>query len=67
MAVGMDHGWIITLAGAGQASPQGSFAAEGGSGIPVPDLSIEVNGLDSVHSRMIEAGYNTEYGPVTEP
>jgi len=44
-----------------------SIATEGGSGTPVPDLSIEVDNLDEVHSRMREAGIATEYGPVSEP
>mgnify|MGYP001351527653 CR=1 FL=1 len=67
MAIGMDQGWIITLVGSGQASPQVSFAVEGGSGTPVPDLSIEVDDLAAIHARMVDAGYQVEYGPVTEP
>ena len=67
MTVGMDHGWIITFMGSGQASPQISFATEGGSGMPVPDLSIEVDDLSLVHERVVSAGYRPEYGPVTEP
>jgi catechol 2,3-dioxygenase-like lactoylglutathione lyase family enzyme len=67
MTVGMDHGWIITFVGEGHASPQISFASEGGSGTPVPDLSIEVDDLNMVHERMVSAGYQPEYGPVTEP
>ncbi len=61
MTVGMDHGWIITFVGSGQASPQISFAIEGGSGTPVPDLSIEVADLAAVHQRVTEAGYRVEY------
>lgn len=67
MAVGMDHGWIITFIGAGQASPQISFTIEGGSGTPVPDLSIEVGDLSMAHKQVVDAGYHPEYGPVTEP
>jgi len=36
----MDRGWIGTLTGMGTTIPQISFAIEGGSGTPVPDLSI---------------------------
>ncbi len=43
MDVVMDHGWIVTFAAAASASPQISIANEGGSGTPVPDLSIEVD------------------------
>ena len=67
MTVGMDHGWIITFIGEGQASPQISFATEGGSGTPVPDLSIEVDNLSMTYQRAVDAGYQPEYGPVTEP
>ena len=67
MTVGMDHGWIITFIGEGQASPQISFATEGGSGTPVPDLSIEVDDLSMAHQLAVDAGYQPEYGPVAEP
>ena len=67
MSVVMDHGWIVTLAGAGEMVPQISFAAEGGSGTPVPDLSIEVDDLDEVHRRIVAARIAVEYGPVAEP
>ncbi|MDF3983677.1 VOC family protein [Luteibacter sp. PPL201] len=67
MAIAMDHGWIVTFVGQGRAAPQISFATEGGSGTPVPDLSIEVDDLDAIHERMAAAGYGTAYGPVNEP
>jgi catechol 2,3-dioxygenase-like lactoylglutathione lyase family enzyme len=64
----MDQGWIVTLA-AGEllSQPQISFATEGGSGTPVPDLSIEVDDLAEVHRRVLAAGLPIEYGPVSEP
>ncbi|WP_322964313.1 VOC family protein [Sphingomonas fuzhouensis] len=67
MTLGMDHGWIITFVGAGPSTPQISFAVEGGSGTPVPDLSIEVDDLTSAHERVVGAGYRVEYGPTDEP
>ena len=67
MEVAMDHGWIITLVGQGLAAPQISFASEGGSGTPVPDLSLEVENLDDTIRQIRGAGYDIEYGPVTEP
>jgi catechol 2,3-dioxygenase-like lactoylglutathione lyase family enzyme len=33
----------------------------------VPDLSIEVDNLDAVHRRILDAGFPIEYGPVIEP
>lgn len=67
MTIGMDHGWIVTFVGAGEVSPQISFASEGGSGTPVPDLSIEVKDVREVHDRAVAAGFPIEYGPATEP
>ncbi|MBV9655953.1 MAG: VOC family protein [Acetobacteraceae bacterium] len=67
MSVVMDLGWIITFAGPGTAPPQISVATEGGSGMPVPDISIEVDDLDEVHRRAVSAGTAIVYGPVNEP
>jgi catechol 2,3-dioxygenase-like lactoylglutathione lyase family enzyme len=55
------------FAGKGTAPPQVSVASEGGSGTPVPDLSIEVDDLGEVHRRAVAAGLPIEYGPVSEP
>jgi hypothetical protein len=63
----MDQGWIATYGGPQQMRVQISFASEGGSGTPVPDLSIEVDDLDLAHVRMKAAGFAIEYGPVDEP
>ena len=63
----MDHGWIATYGSRGAMSVQISFASQGGSGAPVPDLSIEVDDLDAALERMRGAGVFIEYGPVDEP
>lgn len=64
----MDHGWIATYGIAGSAMPlQMSFASEGGSGTPVPGLSIEVDDVDAVHRVVLATGYAIEYGPADEP
>ena len=63
----MDHGWVVTFAAETRAAPQISIASEGGSGTPVPDLSIEVDNLDEVHQRLLAAGWAIEYGPTSEP
>lgn len=67
LTVAMDHGWIATFAGDESARPQVSIASSGGSGMPVPDLSIEVDDLDAVHRRVVDAGLAIEYGPAVEP
>ena len=63
----MDQGWIVTLAGAGAQPPQLSLARDGGSGTPVPALSIEVDDLDDVLAQAVAQGHRPVYGPETEP
>ena len=63
----MDHGWIATYGSRAAMSVQISVASEGGSGTPVPDLSIEVDDLDAALERMRGAGIAIEYGPAEEP
>ncbi|KQN96537.1 MULTISPECIES: VOC family protein [Stenotrophomonas] len=63
----MDHGWIRTYAAASRMIPQLSFAVEGGSGTPVPDLSVEVDDLAEALARIRAAGIAIEYGPAREP
>jgi lactoylglutathione lyase len=67
LEVVMDHGWIRTLAAATTAHPQISFAREGGSGTPVPDISIEVDDVDAVFARAKSAGLEITYGIADEP
>lgn len=67
LATLMDQGWIVTMGSDRTARVQVSFASEGGSGTPVPDLSIEVDDLDEVHARIVDAGFHVTYGPVDEP
>jgi catechol 2,3-dioxygenase-like lactoylglutathione lyase family enzyme len=67
LEIGMDHGWIITFVASDESVPQISFAVEGKSGAPVPDLSVEVDDLREAHRRIVDAGWQVEYGPVTEP
>lgn len=67
LEVVMDHGWLITLASADSAPAQISLASEGGSGAPVPDLSIEVDNLDEVHERALAAGHEIPYALTLEP
>jgi len=63
----MDHGWIRTYGCQTEMTIQVSLAAEGGSGTPVPDLSIEVDDVDAALQRMRAAGFSIEYGPANEP
>ncbi len=63
----MDHGWLRTNAAFDKMTVQVSFASQGGSDTPIPDLSIEVDDLDEALHRIQESGIPVEYGPVTEP
>ena len=63
----MDHGWIATYGGDGTMPLQVSFASEGGSGTPVPGLSVEVDDVAAAHAAVVRGGYPVEYGPADEP
>ena len=65
--IAMNLGWIVTLT-SGEASPvQLSIASEGGSGTPVPDLSIEVDDVEAVHAHAQELGHDIAYPLTDEP
>lgn len=63
----MDHGWITTYGTQATMAVQVSVAVEGGSGTPVPALSIEVDDLKAALARLRQAGFPIEYGPADEP
>ncbi len=63
----MDHGWILSLAADTRARPQLSLASQGGSGTPVPNISIEVDDVDATHQRAREAGIHIIYPLTDEP
>jgi catechol 2,3-dioxygenase-like lactoylglutathione lyase family enzyme len=63
----MDMGWILTFGSKATTTVQVSVMSEGGSGTPVPDLSIEVDDLDTALARARKAKLPLEYGPVVEP
>ncbi len=63
----MDHGWLTTYGSLAPMNVQVSFASQGGSDTPVPDLSIEVDDVDAALREMTNAGFPIEYGPADEP
>lgn len=63
----MNHEWIVTYGSGEVMDVQISFASQGGSSTPTPDLSIEVDDVDVCFERMKEAGFKIEYGPADEP
>jgi catechol 2,3-dioxygenase-like lactoylglutathione lyase family enzyme len=63
----MDHGWIQTYGSSARMTVQISIATEGGSGTPVPDISIEVDDLGEVLERLTQRNIAIVYGPADEP
>lgn len=63
----MDHGWLVTLASGERAMTQIGIASEGGSGTPVPDLSIEVDDVDAAYRRAKAMGCKVVYDLTDEP
>jgi catechol 2,3-dioxygenase-like lactoylglutathione lyase family enzyme len=63
----MDLGWIRTYGSCAKMTIQLSVMSEGGSGTPVPDLSIEIDNVEEALKRVRKAGIAVEYGPATEP
>ncbi|MGK9169178.1 VOC family protein [Inquilinus limosus] len=67
LKLAMDMGWILTFTSDTTMTPQISVMSEGGSGTPVPDLSIEVDDVDAMHRKAVAMGLPIEYGPADEP
>ena len=63
----MDLGWIRTYGSKAKMTVQMSVMSEGGSGTPVPDLSIEVDDVEDALARVRKANVAIEYGPADEP
>ena len=63
----MDLGWIRTYGSSAKMTLQMSVMSEGGSGTPVPDMSIEVDDIEEALRKARKAGIAIEYGPATEP
>ncbi|MGC1505836.1 MAG: VOC family protein [Sulfitobacter sp.] len=67
LEVVMDMGWIATLSSGETAPVQISLASAGGSGTPVPDLSIEVDDVDAVYARAQQLDHPISYVLTDEP
>jgi catechol 2,3-dioxygenase-like lactoylglutathione lyase family enzyme len=63
----MDYGWIRTYGSNSKMTVQISVASEGGSGKPVPDLSIEVDDIETALTRVKKARIPIEYDSESEP
>lgn len=67
LKVVMDLGWIMTFATDAPTTPQISVASEGGSGTPVPDVSIEVDNIEEVYQKAKSGDYKITYELCDEP
>src|SRR5699024_4284889 len=67
LEVRMDHGWLRTYGNSQAMTVQISVASQGGSDTPVPELSIEVDDVNTALERCRKAGLPIEYGPADEP
>ena len=67
LGVLMDFGWIVTLGSEERATVHVSLMSEGGSGTPVPEISIEVDKVDEVYDRAREMGCEITYDLTNEP
>ena len=63
----MDLGSFVTFGSGEMMQVQLGAGTKGGSGTPMPDMSIEVDDLASALERVEAAGVPVEYGPVDEP
>jgi len=63
----MDQGWIVTLGNDELGPVQLSVMSKGGSGAPVPDLSVQVDDVDALHARAQQLGYEISYPLTDEP
>lgn len=63
----MDFDWIRTYGSETQMAVQVNITSKGGSGAPIPALSIEVDDLAAALARANDAKIKIEYGPVDEP
>jgi catechol 2,3-dioxygenase-like lactoylglutathione lyase family enzyme len=63
----MDMGWIATYGSQQKMTVQVSFMTEGGSGAPVPDLSIEVDDLDAALAKIKERRFRSSTARSASP
>lgn len=67
LEVVMDLGWIVTLAADRTGPLQINIGSEGGSGTPMPDMSIEVDDVDAVYAKAQSMGCDIAYELTDEP
>lgn len=63
----MDLGWIATFVSPANEAAQLTVMSADATAPVTPNVSVEVEGVDVVHSRAVAAGYEVVYGPADEP
>jgi predicted enzyme related to lactoylglutathione lyase len=63
----MDDGWMKACNQDSDISPRVYVDPESGACAPIPDLSVEVDDIDTVWSRIKSTGYEIRYDLSTEP
>jgi predicted enzyme related to lactoylglutathione lyase len=67
LELSMDMGWIMTFASKDNETAQLSILTKDATAPVHPDVSIEVDDLDSVHARVVASGAEVVYPPTMEP
>lgn len=67
MELAMDMDWILTFVSPKNPTAQVTLLKKSDSGIPVPDISIEVEDVDVLHAQAVENGFEIVYPITDEP
>jgi catechol 2,3-dioxygenase-like lactoylglutathione lyase family enzyme len=67
LEVAMDLGWIVTLADPGNPTMQVSLLTRDMTAPVVPDVSVEVGDVDSIHAAAVRAGAEIVHPLTDEP
>jgi predicted enzyme related to lactoylglutathione lyase len=65
--IAMDMGWIVTFASPANPTAQLTLLGDSGSAAPHPNISIEVDDVDAVHSKAVARGLQIVYPLTDEP
>jgi uncharacterized glyoxalase superfamily protein PhnB len=67
LKVAMDLGWVVTFVSPSNPTAQLSVMREDNPSALVPNISVEVEDVDAVHSRAVERGFQIAYPLTDEP
>jgi predicted enzyme related to lactoylglutathione lyase len=67
LELGMDLGWIVTFGSTSNETAQLTVMSEDATAPVFPDVSIEVEDVDTVHAKAVEGGYEIVHPMTDEP